>query len=118
MLGLPSLLYISPGWPRLVEHAQVCYGVAEVIVWCYPEYSPSLQTVTRWRQDPFSRGSYSYVAVGSSGEDYDVMASPVGLQVLAHVPSNRPLTFLGLYAVSWPRHLFSFVPPNIKAIVA
>lgn len=33
--------------------------------------------MTRWRADPWSRGSYSFVAVGSSGSDYDVLAAPV-----------------------------------------
>ncbi|MDR3477371.1 MAG: FAD-dependent oxidoreductase [Gammaproteobacteria bacterium] len=31
---------------------------------------------TRWGQDPFSYGSYSYLAVGSSGEDYEALAAP------------------------------------------
>ena len=33
--------------------------------------------VTRWKSDEWSRGSYSYVAAGSSGNDYDIMAAPV-----------------------------------------
>jgi monoamine oxidase len=32
---------------------------------------------TRWGSDPFALGSYSYLAVGSSGEDYDVIARPL-----------------------------------------
>lgn len=38
---------------------------------------PKETVVTRWRADPWSRGSYSFVAVGSSGSDYDVLAAPV-----------------------------------------
>ncbi len=38
---------------------------------------PKDAVVTRWRADPWSRGSYSYVAAGSSGNDYDLMATPV-----------------------------------------
>lgn len=38
---------------------------------------PKETVVTRWRADPWSRGSYSFVAVGSSGSDYDILASPV-----------------------------------------
>ncbi|CAK8673921.1 unnamed protein product [Clavelina lepadiformis] len=38
---------------------------------------PLSYTVTRWGSEPWSRGSYSYVATGSSGEDYDIMAAPV-----------------------------------------
>lgn len=47
---------------------------------------PRESVVTRWRADPWSRGSYSYVAVGSSGSDYDLLASPVA----PPTPSNQP----------------------------
>lgn len=33
--------------------------------------------VTRWRADPWTRGSYSYVAVGTSGQAYDLLAASV-----------------------------------------
>ncbi|XP_063534467.1 lysine-specific histone demethylase 1A [Cydia strobilella] len=38
---------------------------------------PKECVVTRWRADPYARGSYSFVAVGSSGTDYDLLAAPV-----------------------------------------
>ncbi|XP_042480781.1 lysine-specific histone demethylase 1 homolog 3-like [Macadamia integrifolia] len=38
---------------------------------------PVATVVTNWGKDPFSRGAYSYVAVGSSGEDYDILGRPV-----------------------------------------
>ncbi|XP_039288955.1 lysine-specific histone demethylase 1A, partial [Nilaparvata lugens] len=38
---------------------------------------PKETVVTRWRADPWARGSYSYVHVGSSGSDYDMLAAPV-----------------------------------------
>ncbi|XP_058118731.1 possible lysine-specific histone demethylase 1 [Anopheles ziemanni] len=38
---------------------------------------PKETVVTRWRADPWSRGSYSFVSVGSSGSDYDLLAAPV-----------------------------------------
>ncbi|XP_074575155.1 lysine-specific histone demethylase 1 homolog 3-like [Curcuma longa] len=38
---------------------------------------PVASVVTNWGMDPFSRGAYSYVAVGASGEDYDTLGRPV-----------------------------------------
>ena len=38
---------------------------------------PKESVITRWRADPWARGSYSFVAVGASGSDYDVLATPV-----------------------------------------
>eukprot|EP00042_Codosiga_hollandica_P030206 m.174263 g.174263 ORF g.174263 m.174263 type:complete len:844 (-) comp53298_c3_seq1:52-2583(-) len=32
---------------------------------------------TSWGLDPYARGTYSYVCVGASGDDYDCLASPV-----------------------------------------
>jgi len=34
--------------------------------------------VTRWRADPFARGSYTFCKVGTCKKDYDEMAKPVG----------------------------------------
>jgi monoamine oxidase len=34
--------------------------------------------VTRWQDDPFARGSYAYMTVGSTTDDHDVLATPVG----------------------------------------
>jgi len=51
---------------------------------------PRETVVTRWRADPWSRGSYSFVAVGSSGSDYDILAVPVtpGQQQQSGSPSS------------------------------
>lgn len=43
------------------------------------EVPDPIQTVcTRWGSDPLSCGSYSNVAVGASGDDYDILAESVG----------------------------------------
>ena len=45
---------------------------------------PKRVIVTRWGDDPFSYGSYSFVGVGATGADYSTIAEPVG-------PRARPL---------------------------
>lgn len=47
------------------------------ILCCLLPWQPKETVVTRWRADPWARGSYSYVAAGSSGNDYDLMAQPI-----------------------------------------
>lgn len=39
---------------------------------------PTEVHVTRWQDDPFSRGSYAYMTVGSTTDDHDALATPVG----------------------------------------
>ena len=39
--------------------------------------TPKETLVTRWRADPWSKGSFSYVGTQSSGDDYDIMAMPL-----------------------------------------
>ena len=39
--------------------------------------SPIRSLSTRWAADPFARGSYSYVAVGATEEDYINLAQPL-----------------------------------------
>ncbi len=40
--------------------------------------APRESIVTRWGRDPFCLGSYSYVGVDATGDDYDALARPVG----------------------------------------
>jgi len=39
--------------------------------------TPKETVVTRWRADPWSKGSYSFVSTGASGNDYDILATPI-----------------------------------------
>lgn len=42
---------------------------------------PVQAACTRWGKDPFANGSYSYVKVGSSGDDYDILSENIGGRV-------------------------------------
>lgn len=60
--------------------------------------TPVAAHVTRWGSDPFARGSYSFVAVGASGDDYDKLALPVDSCVLfagEHTTKEHPDTVGG-----------------------
>lgn len=43
-----------------------------------PIPEPESAIVTRWNQDPFAFGSYSYIPVGGDSGDRDLLAEPVG----------------------------------------
>lgn len=62
--------------------------------------APIAYAVTRWRKDPYARGSFSYARVGTTPRDYEAMARPVGDSLLfAGEATNRmhPATVHGAY---------------------
>lgn len=61
--------------------------------------SPVEAVVTRWQQDEFARGSYSYTGPSFLPEDYDHMARPVGNLFFAgeHTCGTHPATVHGAY---------------------
>lgn len=61
---------------------------------------PIVTHQTRWSQDEFARGSYSYLAAGNNGTEYDLLAKPVGQTLFfAGEACNRdyPATVPGAY---------------------
>ncbi|KAE9448343.1 hypothetical protein C3L33_19756, partial [Rhododendron williamsianum] len=40
--------------------------------------NPLQAVCTRWGQDQYAYGSYSYVAIGAAGDDYDILAESIG----------------------------------------
>ena len=61
---------------------------------------PDAGLVTRWAQDPFARGSYSFLAVGSTPDDRDALAAPLGPRlILAGEATSRahPSTVAGAW---------------------
>ncbi|MEW2623325.1 FAD-dependent oxidoreductase [Streptomyces sp. NPDC048106] len=81
--GKPMLLTFAGGaWGQEIEQKtdeEVVSSVVGALRKIYgnsvPE--PVAHWITRWGSDPLARGSYSYVAVGSSHDDHDAMAEPV-----------------------------------------
>lgn len=82
--GTPTLLTFAAGpcarairgWSDDAVVASVLTALREI----YGDgvVEPDHVRVTHWRDDPFARGSYAYLAVGGSPDDHDVLATPVG----------------------------------------
>jgi len=49
---------------------------------------------SKWGKDPLFLGSYSYVAVGSSGDDLDTLAMPLPKTTNSGISSSAPLQIL------------------------
>lgn len=61
--------------------------------------NPVEAVVTRWKQDQYARGSYSYTGPNFKPDDYDHMARPIGNLFFAgeHTCGTHPATVHGAY---------------------
>lgn len=81
---------------RSVYSTAIAQALRRVYGEAVPE--PVASYATRWASDEFTRGSYSYVAVGCSGAEYDKLAAPVASKVLfagEHTCKEHPDTVGG-----------------------
>lgn len=82
--GRPSLLTFAAGPTareiRGWDQQQVTDSVVDELRRLYPaaDVEPVAAHVTAWQDDPFARGSYAYMAIGSKPEDHDALAAPIG----------------------------------------
>jgi len=82
--GTPALLTFAAG-PCAIEtrtwtDAEVTASVMAQLRRLYGERVPDPVAVQRtdWQGDAFARGSYAYMTLGSSTDDHDTLATPVG----------------------------------------
>jgi monoamine oxidase len=82
--GTPTLLTFAAGPAaraiRDWDDAQVVESVLAQLRRLYGDrvVAPTDVHVTHWQDDPYARGSYAYMAVGSRTSDHDALATPVG----------------------------------------
>ena len=84
MHGAPTLLTFAAGpCARETRHwsderivGSVMLGLRELFG--AATVDPIDALVTRWQDDPYSRGSYAYMPVGSRTEDHTLLATPIG----------------------------------------
>ncbi len=81
--GVPTLLTFAAG-PSAVQvrgwnDDRIADSVLEALRGLYGQRveRPVHVLITRWQDDPYSRGSYAYMLPGSTPEDHDMLATPV-----------------------------------------
>lgn len=82
--GTPALLTFAAGpaavATRAWTDAEVTDSIMAQLRRLYGPDVPDPVTVqrTHWQDDPFARGSYAYMTLGSTTDDHDALATPVG----------------------------------------
>lgn len=88
VIGAPVLMIFRAGKQARAEERksddEIVAGIMEQIrgIFGKKTLDPTSWQVTRWGQDPWARGSYSFVKVGSTPSDFDEMARPAGERTL------------------------------------
>jgi polyamine oxidase len=62
---------------------------------------PEGALVTRWAREPFTRGSYSYIAAGSTPADMRALGAPVGKRLLFAGEATSPSYFGTVAGAYW-----------------
>ncbi|KAI1959671.1 hypothetical protein LOZ58_004480 [Ophidiomyces ophidiicola] len=106
MSGLPMLIALMAGdSAHQAEHSSDSEILRDVMSQLRSVFKSTVVTdpletiITRWGQDKFSRGSYSYVAAEALPGDYDLMAKSIGNLYFAGEATcgTHPATVHGAY---------------------
>ncbi|KAL1363712.1 hypothetical protein HN51_011910 [Arachis hypogaea] len=92
-----SSLLSHSQWQKGSDSHKLCNGIVNSSEERYQENEVRFSSVmkSKWGTDPLFLGSYSYVAVGSSGDDLDTMAEPLPKDSNCHPSaSSYPLQIL------------------------
>ncbi|EIE23206.1 amine oxidase, partial [Coccomyxa subellipsoidea C-169] len=104
MIGKPILVALVSGKAAYeseeMSDEEMAAAAMEVLGRLYGEKIPVpvCSLATKWGSDIYARGSYSYVAVGSSAKTYDALAAPVRRRLLwagEHTCKEHPDTVGG-----------------------
>ncbi len=106
LLGAPILLGFNAGkyayGLETQSDSQIAAAAMQTLRQIYGKSIPEplSHRITRWGSDPFSFGSYSFLAVGATPSDYDTLAQPVGKRLFfagEHTQRDYPSTVHGAY---------------------
>lgn len=103
--GKPTLLALMAGdaafWVENSQNEVIIHEARAVLKSVFgPAVPRPLEAiVTRWGQDKYARGSYSYTGPNFRADDYEVMAKPVGNLFFTgeHTCGTHPATVHGAY---------------------
>lgn len=103
--GVPTLIALMAGDAAFQTESESNHGlIAEATMVLRGVFGPAVPepaeaVVTRWGQDRFARGSYSYTGPGFRPDDYEVMAKPIGNLFFGgeHTCGTHPATVHGAY---------------------
>ncbi|TEY37424.1 hypothetical protein BOTCAL_0519g00030 [Botryotinia calthae] len=103
--GVPTLLALMAGdaafYTEKTSNEELVAEATTVLQGVFGDHIPMPveSIVTRWGQDQFSRGSYSYTGPNFQSDDYGVMAKPVGNLFFGgeHTCGTHPATVHGAY---------------------
>ncbi|KAH8676651.1 putative lysine-specific histone demethylase 1A [Tricladium varicosporioides] len=103
--GLPTLLALMAGdaafKTETMSNDEIVAEATSVLKSVFGQEVPTPveAVITRWGQDEFSRGSYSYTGPNFQPDDYEVMARPIGNLFFAgeHTCGTHPATVHGAY---------------------
>ncbi len=105
VVNLPVLMMFNAGeFARTVEamsEAQLLASASAGLATAFPKHpEPSAVLRSSWTRDPYSGGTYSFLAVGSSLADRDALAAPEGRLFFAGEACSRDhgATVHGAYA--------------------
>lgn len=82
-IGQPVLIALVSGPSAYMSEAEstetLVNGAFSTLKKIYGEDIPNpiASHRTRWYSDEFSKGTYSYIGIGSTGDEYDILARPV-----------------------------------------
>lgn len=98
--GMPTLVCLYGGRTarRVIDERdseQIASGAVRALREMFGDDIPEPVAVhvTRWRDDPYSLGSYSYLPIGATPEDMSELGQPVGERLLFAGEATEPLLY-------------------------
>lgn len=91
--GKPLLVGLRGGQAAWSRESMSDQAAVDELITAIDAPKPTGSLVTRWGTDQFARGSYSFIAVGSSPDDMHALGEPVGERLLFAGEATNPEWF-------------------------